>query len=94
MINSGRAGATPPRGAISFRVASLSLVTFLASQPYNKKMTYAKHHPAPLPAEIARMKAARAAGVKMKDLVKRFNLSAVTIRKLCANERRNLTMRP
>jgi hypothetical protein len=47
-----------------------------------------RDHFAPSPAEIARIKRARAAGVTIKDLVKRFNLPQPTIRKLLADELR------
>jgi hypothetical protein len=53
-----------------------------ASWSYNKTVAYTKHHSAPSPAEIARMKAAHAAGITIKDMRKRFNYSVVTIRKL------------
>ena len=45
-------------------------------------MTYTKHHSAPSPAQVARMKQALAAGVTLKDLAKRFKLSPATIQKL------------
>jgi hypothetical protein len=51
-------------------------------------MTYKTIQGAPSPAEIARMKAALASGVTLKEVAKRFHRAPVIIRKLCASESR------
>jgi hypothetical protein len=55
---------------------------------YNETMGYKAIQGAPSPAEIARIKAALAAGVPLKDVARRFHRAPVIIRKLLANESR------
>jgi hypothetical protein len=55
---------------------------------YNKTMTYKAIQGAPSAAEIGRIKRARAAGITMKDLAKRFHRTPDIIRKLLASESR------